>query len=452
MKKFGNLANFVKNYETDNKYLVTEAGRGRPKKNKDTENLAEEPVNKLKGVDADKNGSGGTWGLCEPYDDEAMKEIDLNNPENTDSLKDLIAKFDSDEDFFVIGEAGWAKTTLIRKLAQKYGKLVLTVYLDKVEKEELGGWKVPVKDENGSYMKTLMPDWAQFIHNNPDKDFLLFFDELNQADPMVMTALMPIVLDKTICGVKFKNYIVGAAGNFEWENASVNELPTPLKKRFDPIITWETGTPRAWNATFNDYLHKRYDPILGKDLVDAFHENASIFYDPRAIENQLFKFAIKIKKRAESTGDLGRNSASLYLRRIIQLSKPEEELNREQKNAQKKLAEMMAKWIGSTGKEGSDSESTSSGRRRSKNEDMISEEDMEDLKKCITQGFAASMENGKMRRYGVARENVMDIFPDDWNGEMIKRVLKNLERSGVKFKYEKRSEWEKMGYEDPNAE
>ena len=41
---------------------------------------------------------------------------------------------------------------------------------------------------------------------------------MNQAQPCVMNALMPIVLKNVICNVQFDNFMVGAAGNFEDEN------------------------------------------------------------------------------------------------------------------------------------------------------------------------------------------------------------------------------------------
>ena len=74
---------------------------------------------------------------------------------------------------------------------------------------------------------------------------------MNQAQPDVMNALMPIVLEHEIAGRKYgptdkngkvteSNFFVGAAGNFEDENDAVNELSGPLKSRFKPIIVWKT--------------------------------------------------------------------------------------------------------------------------------------------------------------------------------------------------------------------
>ena len=74
---------------------------------------------------------------------------------------------------------------------------------------------------------------------------------MNQAAPDVMNALMPIILKNEICGKSFKNYIVGAAGNFEHENDAVNELSEPLLSRFGGIITWKTGGEAEWKSAFN---------------------------------------------------------------------------------------------------------------------------------------------------------------------------------------------------------
>ena len=112
--------------------------------------------------------------------------------------------------FFIQGEAGWGKTSIITGLAKSLGKTVITVYLDKAEATDLGGIPVPAKSKRGAdYVKHLLPEWAKLIYDNPKTNFLLFFDEMNQAAPDVMNALMPIVLKTEICGIKFKQSFVG---------------------------------------------------------------------------------------------------------------------------------------------------------------------------------------------------------------------------------------------------
>ena len=54
------------------------------------------------------------------------------------------------------------------------------------------------------------------------------------------------------------------------------------------------------------------------------------------------------------------------------------------------------------------------------------------------------------KNWGVSRENVWILFDEELaNAEIIKRVINKFEAEGIKFKYEKDSEWQKAGYLDP---
>lgn len=248
---------------------------------------------KRKGKDAEEQNK--TWGFEEPTNDDLMEDIDLDELENNRNYRLLFAKMKSDEPFFILGKAGWGKTSLIKQIAKKCGKCIITVYLDKALATDLDGIPVPMNDGRGRVDQVVaMPAWAAIMKDNPDKDFLLFFDEMNQAAPDVQNALMPIVLETTISGYKFNNFMVGAAGNFASENDAVSELSGPLKSRFKPIIEWETNSSSSWRSAFK-YLHKQWDAIIGKSLIDELERNADIFANPREIENLIFKHFNKIK-------------------------------------------------------------------------------------------------------------------------------------------------------------
>ena len=322
----------------DSKELVLNEHRGRPKKEIEAEEAAKKvsanapDLSNVKGKDpqVDPNSKNRIkWAVDEPESDEANDDLDLNSPDNTESLEDLIDKFDTEEDFFIIGRAGWGKTSLIKKLAKKYNRVVLTVYLDKAEAVDLGGIPVPVKSNTKGKVKNALgkyeerefakqvkalPEWASLMYENLDTDFLLFFDEMNQAAPDVMNALMPIVLEHEICGIKFDNFFVGAAGNFEDENGAVSELSGPLKSRFKPLITWEVNTERAWKQTFK-YLHKKWDKVITKELVNAFEDAATCFENPRELEMKIFQYIYRIKVKGGE-----RNNPNKYLRRLQNLA------------------------------------------------------------------------------------------------------------------------------------
>lgn len=423
MKKLSDFANTIINEQ-----------RGRPRKNQEVD------TKKIDGKPADSHDSDMEWGLNEPKDDEAIDDIDLNSEDNTESMQDLIDKFDAEEDFFIIGKAGWGKTTVIEKLAKKYKKEVVTVYLDKAVKEDLGGIPIPTKGKSGAVQEMALPSWAKVMQDNPDTEYLLFFDEMNQADPGIMNALMPIILKKEIAGVKFDNYFVGAAGNFESENDAVSELSGPLKSRLKPLIIWQTGDAKSWKSAFK-YIHKQWDNKLGKKFVNTIEENAELFDNPREIEHKVLQFFFKIK---EGEG-IKRLNTEKILRRLAGLCK--EDLSRHEETQMKQLAENIFNIL--TTKEGNDGKN--GGRSGRKDINMVDENVIAAIKEGMKKGYYYDRESGK--KYGVSRENIRVIVDEDEvNGEMLERIINKLEADGIEFKYEKNKQWQDAGYEDPDAD
>jgi hypothetical protein len=259
-----------------------------------------------------------------------------------------------------------------------------------------------------------------------------------------MNALMPIVLETEIAGIKFNNFFVGAAGNFEHENDAVSELSGPLKSRFKPLIVWETGG-EAWTQAFS-HLHKQWDEKLGKQLVDLFERNAEMFDNPREVEHKIFAFLYKLKQ----SGDNDMFDAEDYLERLENLAKTD--LSRTQQTELKNLADQVYNFM--IGKQ----EEQGKGSRSRKGQDMVSDS----LKNLITQGvrrgYISQQENGKDVRYGISRENIAMVFCDDeyntdaLNAEMLERIIDKLEADGIKFKYETNADFKKAGLKDPSEE
>lgn len=422
------------------------------------ENLLDKVDGKKPQVDK-KSKNNIKWSVDEPTSDDASYDLDLNSSNNTESLDDLIDKFDTEEDFFILGKAGWGKTSIIRKLAEKYGRKVITVYLDKAEAADLGGMPTPVKSQSkakvknalGKYeirefgkMLNSLPEWAALMLENNDQDFLLFFDEMNQAQPDVMNALMPIVLEHEICGVKFDNFFVGAAGNYEDENGAVNELSKPLESRFKPIIEWEVNTKRAWKQVFK-YLHSKWDKYLTKDFVDAFENAATCFNNPREIEMKLFQYVYRMKVNGGE-----RNDASRYLRRLKNIAV--DDLSRSQEKMLEGLADKMFSFVGGKDDKKSDSSGSS---RRSKGSTMVPEAIRVAVEYGMKNGYInATIEdengNDKQIMFGVSAENIKDLVDmDECNAEMLNNLIHKYEIDGIKWKYDKSPNWKDLGFEDP---
>ena len=410
---------------------------------KKTINEANVNPERIVGKDAKKNGTGGKFAIDEPTDNDVVEP--LSKDQLNKNMKRLLMKFKADEPFFIMGEAGWGKTSIIKSMAKRFGRTVITVYLDKCEATDLGGIPVPREDKRGNaYVDSAMPAWAQYMLEHDDQEFLLFFDEMNQADGAVMNALMPIVLETEVCGVKFDNFIVGAAGNFDHENDAVNELSGPLKSRFKPIIVWETGGDAEWKQAF-DFMHKEWDGKLGEDgpaYIDLLQENRDLFQNPREVEHKILKWCSKMI----DTDDKDLFDAEDYLDRLEGLTK--EDLNRTQEDELKKLAEATYNLVNGL--------PLSPERKRSKGKEMMDETLKNNIKKAMRNGFMTNgPDSSDKRKYGISRENAPLIFCDPemtenaCNREMFDRYINKLEADGIKFKYETDAEWKKAGLVDP---
>ena len=393
----------------------------------------------VKGKSAENNGTGGKWALNELTDNDAVPD-ELDKSDLDKNTKRLLMRFKQAErsdsgkgaDFFIIGRAGWGKTSIIKDMAKRFKRNVITVYLDKAAKEDLGGIPVPMKGKTGAVQEMAMPAWAKIMQDNSDKKFLLFFDEMNQADPDIMNALMPIVLEHEVCGVKFDNFFVGAAGNFESENGAVNELSGPLLSRFKPLIVWETGG-EAWNKAFK-HLHKKWDDKLSPELIDKIQENKELFDNPREVEHKLLDYIYSLV----GDDDLDVFDVDDYLDRLEGIAK--DDLSRSEEAEMKKLAEYIYNFLNKK-------DNTEKGGRSGKGRDMVPESVREAIKYGMKFGY---IKDGNTK-YGISEENISSVVDEnDCNAEMLERIINKFKEDGLDFKFKKNSEWQEKGYADPS--
>lgn len=395
-------------------------------------------VKKDEGKKPEANSSRGTFAINPPSPSE---KVDISDAFDSKNKKNLLAKFRTKEDFFIEGRAGWGKTSLVEGLCSNFNLTYIPVFLDKAMASDLGGIPIPTRSERGAAKQEYaMPAWAAYMYEHPEEQCLLFFDEMNQAAPDVMNALMPIVLNHEICGIKFDNFFVGAAGNLKSENGAVNELSGPLKSRFKPIIHWESHTEKSWTEAFK-YLHTKWDGSFGKDFIDKFEENAMVFDNPRELDHKLFKFIYNL---VTSDGDNDMFDAEYFKERLIQLTEKEDEdeLERSEVDAISKLAENIYEFIQTGGKPKEEKTKQRKGR------DMIPTRIQDELKNCIKSGYVLVSHNGEPEeKWGVSRENINLLFDEDCgiNAEMLERFIKKCEADGIKFKYETNKDIEKDG-------
>lgn len=262
------------------------------------------------------NRQRGAWAVDEPEDNDVYDFVDKTQLDR--NMRQLIQKFKAKEPFFIQGAAGWGKTEIIKKTAKKFKRSVITVYLDKAEATDLGGIPIPNKGDTGVVKQDMaMPGWAAYMLEHEDEDFLLFFDEMNQAMPDVMNALMPIVKDNTICGVEFDNFFVGAAGNFDYENeGGLSELSEPLKQRFAPIIVWESRTEATWKSAFN-HMRKKWEGKTDPELMDLLEENADMFASPRIIDHKILQYISEMSKWTDNADNMDAEDVLIRLKSLV---------------------------------------------------------------------------------------------------------------------------------------
>ena len=264
---------------------------GGKKVNVDTDRLVGKPEKHNKNI----------FAIKPPTDDDVLN---FDGPMPSMNERQIMSRIAADQPFFVMGHAGWGKTSIISNIARKYRKTVIIVNLDHLLPEDLGGIPISVKDEETGrhYQEILLPTWAQHMYDNPQDDFLLFFDEMNLASNEVLGALMPIILDKRICGIEFKNFMVGAAGNYRSESDCVHDLPSPIISRVAPIIVWNDEDEESWEEAMRWLKNKWSGKLDGKadDVLEVIDKYKMFFKNPREIDHKVFEWMNNIINKAQS--------------------------------------------------------------------------------------------------------------------------------------------------------
>ena len=416
-------------------------------------------------TDVEKNDKGQITSETNPkVDDKAAKlDMDKDDPDLlTRNGRVLQERFDSEQDFFILGHAGWGKTSIIKKLAEKNGYQIKTVYLDKMPPEDLAGMPVPVKgNANRNTLEQLPPPWAKEIidtKDDPKIKWLLFFDEMNQADPQIMNALMPIVLEKEIAGISNLNYFVGAAGNFKSEN-EVFDLPGPLASRFRPIIIWEDDTEDSWKAAM-DFMRtakykkghgasvgKTFTEIYGKKFMDLLASICKVFNNPREITDKVLNKYVPIIDKGLGNEE---RYKSKYILQYLMGVDPEGMDSlirasvdpRDAKSDMQTLADAIHEVLVNSTK--SEEETASAGRRgRSADKPMISKEVAEFIDMAFSKGYyyVYDEENPMTEVPILSEENIYDVIdPEDASAEQVKQYIKHQLAKGKKFKYKTTAE------------
>lgn len=215
-----------------------------------------------------------------------MKIDGIDVPEIRQS--DFYELLGDEENTLVFGNKGIGKSSIVRKFAKDKGKKLLVFPLATMIPEFIGG--VPYAqvsaDKKTEYFTLLLNEALAPMFECEGKDYILFFDEINQAPTEVMNCLYgPCHNDpdqREWCGHSLRYaQIVGAGNMMDGTDGTVylNELPGPLLDRFDPFVLVSNAKDTM------DFLKKKYKniPQVAK-YIQAMLDNK---INPRNIDHCL---------------------------------------------------------------------------------------------------------------------------------------------------------------------
>ena len=177
---------------------------------------------------------------------------------------DFYALLEDEENTLVFGNKGIGKSSIVRQYAKDTDKTLLIFPLATMIPEFIGG--VPYaqvsSDKKTEYFTLLLNEALAPMFKVKGKNYILFFDEINQAPTEVMNCLYgPCHIDpaqREWCGHSLEFAQIVAAGNLsDGSDGTVylNELPGPLLDRFFvyQLVSNDKDTM--------DYLKKKYKNI-----------------------------------------------------------------------------------------------------------------------------------------------------------------------------------------------
>lgn len=178
--------------------------------------------------------------------------------------KDFKELLKDEENIFVYGNKGIGKSSIVREYAEESKKQLAIFPLATMIPEFIGG--VPYAqvsaDKKTQYFTLLLNEQLQPILETKGKNWILFFDEMNQAPTEVMNCLYSIChidpKQREWCGHSLEfAQIVGAGNLNDGTDGTVylNELPGPLHDRFFvyQLVSSDKDTM--------DYLKKKWKNI-----------------------------------------------------------------------------------------------------------------------------------------------------------------------------------------------
>lgn len=219
-----------------------------------------------------------------------MKTLETITPSQ---FKKLLKDGNYKKNIFVYGKSGIGKSAIVEEYALENKMKVVVFSLATEMPEAMGGIPHAGTGETVDYFTRLLDERLAPLFKSKGKDYILFFDEMNQALPEVLNACYSIChpdpSKRNWCGHSLElAQIVGAGNLATGEDGTVylNDIPTPLHNRFHvfEMISNKSDT--------KNYLKKKYKniPQVAKYIDVLLDENIP----PRDIDGILETIAYEM--------------------------------------------------------------------------------------------------------------------------------------------------------------
>ena len=181
-----------------------------------------------------------------------------------------------------------------------------------------------VKEEGGAGGIWVEPDWytelCRKCKAEPDKQYVLFIDEVTNARPTTQSLIFHIVLKKSISPSKGKlpdNSVVVLAGNSKEESGAAYNMPEPLFRRMVGHVHLEPNVPE-WLEWASEKNRKDPDRLNIHPIVSSFVATygSQVFYSGYDEENPQ-KWAID-PRGWEQVSDVIYNNKGVIRRELLE--------------------------------------------------------------------------------------------------------------------------------------
>ena len=188
------------------------------------------------------------------------------------------------------GAPGIGKSEIVKQIAKELNYEILILHPVVSDPVDYKGFPFVAKDGKADFV----PFGNLLKMIQADKPLIVMFDDLAQAASSVQCAVMQILLERSINGVKISDHVrFVAATNRRKDNAGAGNLITPLLNRFSTIVELEADA-NAWcqwalknNIAIELISFLKFRP----ELISTFKAEKDIknFSSPRSLE-QLSKW------------------------------------------------------------------------------------------------------------------------------------------------------------------